>query len=197
MSKGTPLVLAAALVALTCAAAMAENQNKQKEKLSKADQLFLESLAQSNEADLEISRFVENNSKNPQVKHFAGVVASEDQMIQSDVNNLANAGELRLPSSLDKADAHLKADLEKMAGDEALLDHAYMQAMVDKFHSTRDSFLMESAATENPSVRKFTDQNVPNLEATLEQALNVSMALPPVTTANKQPEPTANHTSQH
>lgn len=51
---------------------------------------------------------------------------------------------------------------------------------VAKFHDTRDSFRMESAATSNTQLRQFTDHNVPNLEATLNDAIHVMEGLPPV-----------------
>lgn len=172
------------LVGATVASAANTNSADMK-KVDEADRLFLQSLAPSNEADIQLSNLAMHTTTNPQVKEFATKVAASDSRLQSELKDIAQKTGVPLPSTLDKADVTLKNGIESETSDQRGFDALYMQAMLDKFHAARNAFRVEEKATSNPMLRQLAQNTTPKLEKTLGDAISIDSNLASVKTAQK------------
>ncbi|MES2757907.1 MAG: DUF4142 domain-containing protein [Pseudomonadota bacterium] len=105
--------------------------------LSKADQKILRDMATGNMAEIEMAKLADSKSQNDSVKTYARQMIDDHTKALTDIQQLAAARAVTLPTEIDKKHKAMADKLGALSGD--AFDKAYMkQAGVDdhkKMHS--------------------------------------------------------------
>ena len=159
----TRAVAAALLAGLSCPA-RAQGSTAA---LNKADQHILSELAQANLAEIEAGKIAEQKSNNDQVKSFAQQMIDDHGKALQDVQQLAQARGVTLPTEPDRKHKVLDDKLAKLSG--AAFDQAYLARAGVKEHQQAHKFLAKSASkASDPDLKAL----VAKMQPTVDQHLN-------------------------
>lgn len=132
--------------------------------LSKADQKTLADMARANLAEIEMGRLAQSKSQDEQVKNFAQQMIDDHTKALNDVQQLAQAKGVTLPTEPDSKHKKMADKLGKMSGDEfnrtymaqaGVSDHKKVHSMLQKTESrAKDPDLKALAAKMRPTVEQ-------------------------------------------
>jgi putative membrane protein len=111
--------------ASTGAAGASASKESGSKSLSKADQEIMRELAQSNLAEIEAGKIALSQSKNDQVRNFAQRMIDDHQQAQKDLEQLAQAKGVTLPTEPDNKHKSAARKLSALEGDK--FDKQYMK----------------------------------------------------------------------
>lgn len=132
--------------------------------LSKADQKTLVDMARASLAEIEMGRLAQSKSQDEQVKNFAQQMIDDHTKALNDVQQLAQAKGVTLPTESDSKHKKMADKLGKMSGDAfnrtymaqaGVSDHKKVHSMLQKTESrAKDPDLKALAAKMRPTVEQ-------------------------------------------
>jgi len=130
--------------------------------LSKSDQNIMREIAQANLAEIEAGKIALSQSKNDQVRNFAQKMIDDHQQAQKDLEQLAQAKGVTLPTEPDKKHQAMAKKLSALEGDKfdkqymkqgGLNDHRNTHRLVERAQKrASDPELKELAASLEPII---------------------------------------------
>ena len=146
-------------------------------KLNKADQKIVTQMAQANMAEIEAAKLAQSKSQNEQVKTFAQQMIDDHTKALGEVQTLAQAKGLNLPTELDKANK-AKADKLGAMGADAF-DHAYLsQAGVADHKKVHGMLRHAQAKAKDPDVKALAGRILPTVDQHLKSAQQLHKQAP-------------------
>ena len=154
--------------------------------LGKTDQKILMDIARANMAEIEAGKLAQSKSQNEQVKHFAQQMIDDHTKAQTEVQALAQAKGVALPTELDSKHKALIAKLSSLSGD--AFDHTYMsQAGVADHKKVHSMLVHDHQRAKDPDVVALAGKMLP----TVDQHLNAAQQMPGAKGAAKDSKSTA------
>jgi putative membrane protein len=146
-------------------------------KLNKSDQKIVTDMAQANMAEIEAAKLAQSKSQNEQVKSFAQQMIDDHTKALGEVQTLAQAKGVTLPTELDKANK-AKADKLGAMGADAF-DHAYMsQAGVADHKKVHGMLSQAQAKAKDPDVKALAGRMLPTVDQHLKSAQQLHKQAP-------------------
>ena len=143
--------------------------------LSKADQKILMDMAQANLAEIEAAKLAQSKSQNDQVKTFAQQMIDDHTKAQADVQQLASAKGVTLPTEPDKKHKAMADKLGAMSGD--AFDKAYMaQAGVSDHKKVHSMLASAEKKAKDPDVKALVARIAPTVDQHLKAAQQMGSA---------------------
>ena len=137
--------------------------------LSKSDQKMIMTMAQSNLAEVEMGRMAQNKSQNDQVKNFAQQMIDDHSKALSEVQQVAQARGLTLPTELDRAHRAKADKLGALSG--AAFDNAYMaQAGVSDHKKNHSQLRAAQSKARDPDVKALAARTLTIVDQHLNSA---------------------------
>jgi putative membrane protein len=139
------------------------------DKLSRADQAMLRDIAQANLAEIATGKLALEKSQDGEVKKFAQMMVDDHSTALKDVQQLAQAKAVTLPT---EPDTKHKAAMKAMqAMDGARFDRQYMsQAGVGDHRKTRELLQKTQARTKDGDLKALAGKMLPVVEQHLSHA---------------------------
>jgi len=144
-------------------------------KLSKGDEGILKDMAMANMAEIEGGKLAQSKGQSAEVKSFGQQMIDDHSANLKEVQALAQARGVTLPTEPDAKHKAMAAKLEKMSG--ADFDKAYMKQAGVQDHKTVHSKLMAaSKKAKDPEVKALVDKTEPVVAQHLKSAESASTA---------------------
>ena len=142
-------------------------------KMSKTDSKAIMDMAMVNMAEVEMGKLAQSKSQNPEVKTFAQQMIDDHTKGLSEVQTVAQAKGITLPTELDAKHKAMSARLSKLEGDK--FDREYMKVGGTASHK-------EALALLNKNEKNAKDADVKGLatkmKPTVEQHLKAAQQMP-------------------
>lgn len=90
---------------------------------------FVNQMAMTNMAEIQLGNLAEKQATSPQVKQFAQMMVQDHTKANEELKQIASQLNVQLPTELDQEHRELQEKLSKLQGEE--FDREYMSAMVD------------------------------------------------------------------
>lgn len=137
--------------------------------LNKADQKMVKDMAMVNMAEIETARMAQSKSQSDQVKAYAQRMIDDHTKGLTDVQQLAQAKGMTLPTELDKAHKAKGAKLAKLSGEQ--FDKAYMaQAGVADHKAAHAKVQAAAKKATDPDVKALAGRLHPTVQEHLKMA---------------------------
>jgi putative membrane protein len=138
-------------------------------RLPRADQAMLRDIAQANMAEIATGKLALEKSQDGEVKKFAQMMVDDHSTALKDVQQLAQAKAMTLPS---EPDTKHKAAMKAMQGmDGARFDRQYMsQAGVGDHRKTRELLQKTQAKAKDGDLKALAEKMLPVVEQHLSHA---------------------------
>jgi len=146
--------------------------------LNRSDRKMVTDMAMANMAEIEMARMAQTKSQNEQVKNFAQQMIDDHTKALNEVQQLAQAKGVTLPTELGRMHKAKADRLGRLSGDE--FDRAYMaQAGVAEHKKTHDKLSQVQARAKDPDVKALAARTLPIVDQHLNSAqqLNKSTAV--------------------
>lgn len=145
------------------------------QQVSAVDTAFASKAAVSGMAEVELGQLALEKASNAKVKEFASMMVNDHGKANSELESIANAKMIVLPTALDAEHAKIKADLSAKSG--ADFDKAYAKAMVDGHRKTLT--LMEDGGKNNQDseLKAFAEKTAPVVKHHLEMITKIQASL--------------------
>jgi putative membrane protein len=136
--------------------------------MNKADQKTLTDLAMAGMAEIECAKQAQAKSQNDQVKTYAQQMINDHSKAQTDVEQLASAKGVTLPTELDKSH---KAMVDKLGGMSAdAIDKAYISHAVSDHQKLHAKLTQAQKKTKDPELKALIERIAPTVEQHLKAA---------------------------
>jgi predicted outer membrane protein len=146
-------------------------------KLSKGDEGILKDMAMANMAEIEGGKLAQSKGQSAEVKAFGQQMIDDHSANLKEVQALAQARGVTLPTEPDSKHKAMAAKLEKMSG--ADFDKAYMKQAGVQDHKTVHSKLMAaSKKAKDSEVKALVDKTEPVVAQHLKSAEQMPAAKP-------------------
>ncbi len=128
--------------------------------LSRADRKIIMDLAQANMSEIETGRLAQSKSQNEQVKNYAQQMIDDHTKALSEVQQLAQARNITVPTQLDRTN---KAKLNRLGGlNGEAFDRAYMaRAAVADHKKTHDMLQQAQSRAKDAEVKALVARTLP------------------------------------
>jgi predicted outer membrane protein len=144
-------------------------------KLSAGDQKILKDMAMANMSEIEGGKLAQSKGQSSEVKAFGQQMIDDHTANLKEVQALAQARGVTLPTEPDAKHKAMAAKMEKMSGD--AFDKAYMKQAGVQDHKTVHSKLMAaSKKAKDPEVKALVDKTEPVVAQHLKSAEQMPMA---------------------
>jgi putative membrane protein len=131
--------------------------------LSKADQKLLIDIAKGNMAEIEGGKITLGKTQNDQIKIYAQQIVDDHTKAQAELQRLASAKGVTLPTELDKKQKINADKLSALSGDN--LDKAYMTHLGLSGHRRMHQILVNAQKkAKDPDLKAFADKVAPTVE---------------------------------
>jgi putative membrane protein len=156
-------------------AADVANVVKSPETGAAVDGKFIESVAQGNLAEIELSEQAKDRSKRDDVKHFARTMIKDHTDVKKNLKTLTDRMNIDLPKEanieqravISRMKEAADQDFDKMYADVMVADHSKMVALFEDF----------SKNATNADLKAFADNTLPGLKTHLDHAKNLATAV--------------------
>ena len=137
--------------------------------LSRADQKMVKDMAMANLAEIEAGRMAQTKSQNEQVKNFAQQMINDHTKALGEVQQLAQAKGVALPTELDRTHKRRADRLASLSGD--AFDRAYMsQSGVADHKKTHGLLRQAQTRAKDPDVKALAARTMPIVDQHLNSA---------------------------
>ena len=137
--------------------------------LNKADQKMMRDMAMVNMAEIETARMAQSKSQSDQVKAYAQRMIDDHSKGLAEVQTLAQAKGMTLPTELDKAHKAKGARLAKLSGEQ--FDKAYMaQAGIADHKAAHAKVQAAAKKAKDPDVKALAARLHPTVQEHLKMA---------------------------
>ena len=133
---------------------------------------FINEMAITNMAEIQLGNLAEKQAASPQVKQFAQMMVEDHTKANDELKQIASQLNVQLPTELDEKHRELSEKLSKLQGEE--FDREYMSAMVDgheeainkvEDRANRANQTTSSAGTESPQATGTAGSNMQGQQA--------------------------------
>ena len=137
--------------------------------LNRADQKMIKDMAMSNLAEIEAARMAQSKSQSEQVKNFAQQMIDDHTKALSEVQQLAQAKGVVLPTELDRTHKRKAERMAALSGEE--FDRVYMeQAGVADHKRTHGLLRQAQARAKDPDLKALAARTQPIVDQHLNSA---------------------------
>lgn len=137
--------------------------------LNKADQKIVRDMAMMNMAEIETARMAQSKSQSDMVKTYAQRMIDDHSKALTEVQQLAQAKGMTLPTELDKAHKAKGAKLAKLSGEQ--FDRAYMaQAGVADHKKAHNKLQSAASKARDPELKALAGRIHPTVQDHLKTA---------------------------
>lgn len=158
-------------------------------KLTAADRKAITDMGMANMAEVELGKLAQSKTQNAEVKEFATKMVEDHGAALGEVQTLAQAKGVTLPTALDAKHKAMATRLEKLSGDS--FDKTYVkQGGVGAHKETLTKLQKASKAAKDADVKAQVDKTIPVVQAHLKQAEQLAKGKP----ASSGSSGTAGHT---
>lgn len=158
-------------------------------KLTAADRKAITDMGMANMAEVELGKLAQSKTQNAEVKEFASKMVEDHGAALAEVQTLAQAKGVTLPTALDAKHKAMATRLEKLSGD--AFDKTYVkQGGVGAHKETLTKLQKASKAAKDADVKAQVDKTIPVVQAHLKQAEQLAKGKPASTGSSG----TAGHT---
>jgi putative membrane protein len=128
------------------------------------DRAFIENAMQNSLLETTASQLVQRNTRDPQVREYAGQIIADHTRAVSELKKIALEQNVKLPTSLDASHKKELERLKGLKGDE--MDAAYSGVMTASHDKAMELFQQASQNKHlSPSVQSFAQRTLPTLQA--------------------------------
>ncbi|TDS13163.1 putative membrane protein [Sphingobacterium paludis] len=124
-----------------------------------ADTTFASKAAISGMAEVEFGQLALEKAQHARVKEFASMMVTDHGKANAELQEIAAADNLMLPTSLDAEHAEKRKELASKSGVE--FDRAYVAAMVEGHEKTRDLMEQGKSSLTNEKLKGFAEKTTP------------------------------------
>ncbi len=137
--------------------------------LSRSDQKMVKDMAMANLAEIETGRMAQTKSQNEQVKNFAQQMIDDHTKALAEVQQLAQAKGVALPTELDRTHKRRAEKLAALSGD--AFDRAYMtQSGLADHKKTHGLLKRAQSRAKDPDVKALAARTMPIVDQHLNSA---------------------------
>ena len=137
--------------------------------LSRTDQKMVKDMAMANLAEIEAGRMAQTKSQNEQVKNFAQQMIDDHTKALGEVQQLAQAKGVALPTELDRTHKRRADKLASLSGEE--FDRAYMNQSGLADHKKTHGLLKQAQSrAKDPDVKALAARTMPIVDQHLNSA---------------------------
>ena len=137
--------------------------------LSRSDQKMVKDMAMANLAEIEAGRMAQTKSQNEQVKNFAQQMIDDHTKALAEVQQLAQAKGVALPTELDRTHKRRADKLASLSGD--AFDRAYMNQSGLADHKKTHGLLKQAQSrAKDPDVKALAARTMPIVDQHLNSA---------------------------
>jgi putative membrane protein len=140
-----------------------------------SDAEFAKEAAESGLAGMKFGQLGQDKGSSDAVKEFGKKMAADQMQAMAQLKAIADKGDLKLPTDLNKRDQKNYDKLSQMSGD--AFDKAYMKEMVKDDQDHVSMFQLQANGGQNGTIRNFAAQTLPVLQDQLKLAKDTSKAL--------------------
>ncbi|HBZ07350.1 DUF4142 domain-containing protein [Massilia haematophila] len=143
--------------------------------LSKADSKGITDMAMVNMAEIEMGKLAQSKSQNQEVKTYAQQMIDDHTKALQEVQTVAQAKGVTLPTELDAKHKAMSAKLEKLSGD--AFDREYMKVGGVASHKEAHKLLQKNQkSAKDPEVKGLATKMMPTVEQHLKAAQQMPAA---------------------
>ena len=143
--------------------------------LSKADSKGITDMAMVNMAEIEMGKLAQSKSQNAEVKTYAQQMIDDHTKALQEVQTVAQAKGVTLPTELDAKHKAMSAKLEKLTGD--AFDREYMKVGGLASHKEAHKLLQKNQkSAKDPEVKGLATKMMPTVEQHLKAAQQMPTA---------------------
>ena len=143
--------------------------------MSKADTKGIMDMAMVNMAEIEMGKLAQSKSQNPDVKTYAQQMIDDHTKALQEVQTVAQAKGVTLPTELDAKHKAMSAKLEKLTGD--AFDREYMKVGGLASHKEAHKLLQKNQkSAKDPEVKGLATKMMPTVEQHLKAAQQMPTA---------------------
>ena len=137
--------------------------------LSRADRKIVMNMAQANMSEIESARLAQSKSQSEQVKNFAQQMINDHTKALTDVQQLAQARNMSLPTQLDRMNKAKVDRLGALSGE--AFDRAYMEsAAVADHKKSHDMLRQAQTRAKDPELKALVARTLPIVDQHLNSA---------------------------
>jgi putative membrane protein len=137
--------------------------------MSRADQKMVKDMAMANLAEVEAGRMAHGKTQNEQVRNFAQQMIDDHTKALGDVQQLAQAKGVLLPTELDRAHKRMVERMAALSGD--AFDRAYMQQAGVESHKKVHGLLQKAQSrAKDPELKALAARTMPIVDQHLSSA---------------------------
>ncbi len=157
-----------AAAAMVCAPTWAQST-----KLASADQTMLKNIAQANIAEVESGKLAVEKSQNEEVKKFAQMMVDDHSKALSDVQKLAEAKSVTLPTDPDVKHKAVMLEFKALSG--KTFDSRYVKQAGVGDHEATDKLLKKTqASAKDADLKALAGKMLPVVEGHLQHARDLA-----------------------
>jgi putative membrane protein len=158
--KAVSVAVGALVLGLTAGTAMAE--------MSAADKTFATKAAAGGAAEVELGRLAAQSASDAKVKEFGQRMVADHTLANQELQQIAKAQSLTLPTRPDAADSATEQKLRNLKGQ--AFDAAYMRDMLQDHRKDIADFSKEAETGRDPALKAFAQKTLPTLQQHLQMA---------------------------
>jgi len=136
--------------------------------LSRGDQKFLKTAAESGMFEIQASKLTAQNAQSQEVKDFGQMMVTDHTKVDGELKALASAKGFALPTELPRGKQKSVEELSKKSGHD--FDKAYASDIaVDAHEDAVEAFKDASEDAKDADIKAFAAKTLPSLQAHLEK----------------------------
>jgi len=148
--------------------------------LSTADLQFVATVAEANDAEVEIADLAQSTTKNPELKQFAERIEADHKQSNRELMEIADKKDADFPGSIGlpgRTDAQ-KLEYDRLdALEGAEFDRVWIDHMVTEHQKAVDLYTSQGTRAADTDVKAFADRSLPVLRAHLQEAKRLQAAV--------------------
>jgi putative membrane protein len=126
-------------------------------------------------AEVELGNVAQQNASSEAVKQFGQRMVQDHSKAGKELERLVSKKGIVLSKTVDEDQRTDAVKFSKLSGSN--FDRAYMREMVDDHKKTLEEFQRQADSAQDPDVRSFAANSLPNLQDHLRQAQEVMTSL--------------------
>lgn len=140
-----------------------------------SDKSFAQKAAEGGMFEVEASKLAEDKAEADSVKAFAKMMVSDHDKINEQLQSIAEAEKITLPTALSARKKAALDDLSKLEG--KAFDKAYVDKMVMGHEKTVAAFKAEAEKGDNADLKAFAKEVLPTIEGHLSQIREIQSTM--------------------
>jgi putative membrane protein len=143
--------------------------------ISEADRTYVTSVAEANQAEIELGQLAASKSTTDGVKMFGQMMATEHQTAQNDLKTLATNTKVTLSNTLNQKHQQLKDMLMTLS--DYSFDTAYIHSQARDHRIVQSMFQTEISGGKDQRVKDYANKYLPHIQMHLQKADSISGTL--------------------